>query len=282
MLRLAKFYKLAASILRLAINKLVHIKNEAISWYWRAFGKEGWLKYNSVYLYADKSDYVARKIYQTGSYEPRTSRAIKNQVSLGGCVIDVGAHIGHHSVVMRQSVGDEGQVLLFEPNPCLADYLRKTIDYNGWENVVLFEIALTDIESMETLVVPDQKNTGKSSLQTHIENRKKENVIVRTGKLTKILDNEGIDMVNLLKIDIEGGEIGVIRDLYNNRGICKIQTMILELHNSKLTESELRYIYDTLTQSGNVYDITGESISYNSIQTGKQVLIWYNKEFDDP
>jgi FkbM family methyltransferase len=42
---------------------------------------------------------------------------IRNIVGRGACVIDVGAHIGHHVLEAAAATGSDGRVFAFDPQP---------------------------------------------------------------------------------------------------------------------------------------------------------------------
>ncbi|MEI2755994.1 MAG: hypothetical protein V9F46_05990 [Chitinophagaceae bacterium] len=52
--------------------------------------------------------------YFPSDYEKENYACLKQQLKTGDQVIDIGAHIGHFSVVCSQLVGNEGKIVCFE------------------------------------------------------------------------------------------------------------------------------------------------------------------------
>src|SRR5215831_4806609 len=55
--------------------------------------------------------------FLTGMYEPGTTKVVGRLLRPGMVVIDVGAHIGYYTKLFAKSVGKQGRVYAFEPNP---------------------------------------------------------------------------------------------------------------------------------------------------------------------
>jgi predicted methyltransferase len=64
---------------------------------------------------------------------------IRDHISPGDTVCDVGAHKGTYTYWLSRWVGNSGRVLAFEPQPSLAAYLRRTVPLH---NVVVEQKAL--------------------------------------------------------------------------------------------------------------------------------------------
>lgn len=86
-------------------------------------------KWNS-YLYLPADDLITPHISFSGVFEPVLSRYIVKVLKPGGTFIDAGAHVGYFTVLAAVIVGSTGKVLAFEPNPKVADFLRRNIIVN--------------------------------------------------------------------------------------------------------------------------------------------------------
>lgn len=119
----------------------------------------------------------------------------------GDVAVDVGANVGIWSLLAAKR-GASGQA--FEPVPALAARLRQHIDENGVRDVVVHEVALGDArQSVPFFAVPDG-NTGVSSLARHRD----DSVEIRVDVVP--LDDV-VERADVLKIDVEGAEILVLR-----------------------------------------------------------------------
>src|SRR5205814_9624857 len=71
-------------------------------------------------------------------------RFVRRWLAPGMRAIDVGASYGVYTVAMARAVGPQGRVWAFEPTPRSADYLRRNVELNALDNVVLRRDALSD------------------------------------------------------------------------------------------------------------------------------------------
>ena len=121
-----------------------------------------------------------------------------------GPLVDVGANSGIYSAVALRS---GRRVVAFEPLPAMATRLRDMIGANG----VVHEVALSDTECVEDLFVPHdghQDVTTRASLEDGIDaDLDHRRVVVRTATL----DSFAIPEAAVLKIDVEGHELAVLR-----------------------------------------------------------------------
>jgi FkbM family methyltransferase len=65
-------------------------------------------------------------IWFLGSFEPDTVRCYRKILEAGDVVLDIGANIGAHSLLLAQAVGAEGKVYAFEP----TDFAFKKLSEN--------------------------------------------------------------------------------------------------------------------------------------------------------
>jgi FkbM family methyltransferase len=258
--------------------RLIHQQfSELVEWKYELMAGEQWIEYNGTRLYADTSDRVAKMIDMHGEYEPRTTKIIKNNLDSGDFAIDIGAHIGHHTTTMRQCVESGGCVWAFEPNPRNADYIRTSLKQSGWSNVELFELALSNSESSAQLLIPTTTNTGTAAISDANLNtaNSKETYSVEMKKLTSIINKRNIENINLLKIDVEGGETSIIEDL--NGHLNNIETIILEFHTQIIDEKQVTKTFEILKKSGEIMDFEGNPISINRALDEKINVIWHSK-----
>lgn len=240
--------------------------------YYAKTDRPQWISYRGNKLYADTNDHVAGIIRRQGVYEQDITDFINDQTSPGDLIIDVGAHIGHHSITMRQSIGKKGKLLLFEPNPRNAEYIEQTISENGWENVQLFRTALSDTEGIRTLKIGDQDNTGSATTRSQSQSEITSTYEVQTRCLSQFLRDRQINQVDLLKIDIEGSEYEVVTDIAPE--LDRIEAMVIEVHEQKLKEEELNSIFEILSKNGNLYNIGDLGTKLDSVSEIQETIVW--------
>lgn len=137
-------------------------------------------------------------------YDRWTAQIVQRTLGPADSAVDVGAHSG---LILRTilEAAPEGRHLAFEPLPHLAEGLRR--DFPGVE---VHEVALADAEG-EVEFHHVTTNPSYSGLRAReLDGPEEVEVIrVRTARLDDVVDPEL--PVRLLKVDVEGGELGVLR-----------------------------------------------------------------------
>lgn len=94
-----------------------------------------------------------------GCHDPLVTCVLDQFISEGDTVVDVGAHIGYHTIIASELVGKTGRVFAFEPNPISFALLEKNIDVNHCDNVTAVQKAVSDVVgTIELYISPT--NTG--------------------------------------------------------------------------------------------------------------------------
>jgi FkbM family methyltransferase len=172
-----------------------------------------------------------------GAYEPATSRFVMGHLKAGLVFIDVGANLGYFSMLAAQQVRPEGRVLAFEPNPEVFPMLTSAVSRNRFANVQPFEMALGDHDrEVELFLSNDPKNDGLSSITPWAGHLKsgalsaEHTVRVAERRFDNLYFDPQLERVDLIKIDVEGGELGVLRGMENTLERFAPREMIIETH----------------------------------------------------
>jgi FkbM family methyltransferase len=141
--------------------------------------------------------------------------------------IDCGANIGV-SLLYIKLRAPNARVLCFEPNPAARTVLEKNIAANGWnKNVSVLPYALGKQKGQtEFYVDAKEATTSGGSTAAHKKNKNQElnSYPVEVEPLSQYLHKP----VDLLKIDIEGGELDVLEEAKDSLGL--VQSVQLEYH----------------------------------------------------
>jgi FkbM family methyltransferase len=139
--------------------------------------------------------------------------ALKRELSRRpGNYVDVGTNIGVVAASMAAHLAPAGQVFAFEPSPETVRLAASTIALNDADNVTLFNAAVSDSDgSLVFNATPG--NSAIASPRRHsfgLLNVWQE-VTVPAVRLDTLHADGELDGVSLLKIDVEGHELSVLR-----------------------------------------------------------------------
>lgn len=144
---------------------------------------------------------------------------------LGGgdvTIVDVGANAGGFSLPVLRAAGKGARAVLFEPNPVMLSRLHTNIGLNGFENIEVFECAISDQETTAKMMFPvkgltyfpNTKNLGMGRIDYEYDEKGTEvGAEVAVRPLVSCLQEAGIERVDFLKVDVEGLEDKVIAPL---------------------------------------------------------------------
>ncbi len=156
-------------------------------------------------------DHVAQRVLTEWRFEPEVSAVSLAVIRRGMTVVDVGANIGVHTLLFAQLVGPEGHVVALEPNPVALRQLRRNITLNALTNVTVVGVAASDEEGEADFSLPVDGQEAFGGLSNSGRFAEGARTRVATDRLDRILPELGFAPASLLKIDVEGSELRVIR-----------------------------------------------------------------------
>jgi FkbM family methyltransferase len=152
-----------------------------------------------------------RSLVTLGTYEAFETRVFQSLLRPGAVVVDIGANIGYYTLLAAKAVGPEGLVLAVEPDPRNYELLIRSIEVNGYQNVIPLRMALTDRRGEVTLYA-DAINAANTSLASGNVQTELCRYTVEAGTLDElVLRYGGGREVNLIKMDVQGAEELVLR-----------------------------------------------------------------------
>jgi len=155
-----------------------------------------------------------------GNYEIGETLLCERFLRPGMTAFDVGANIGLYTLLFARHVGLSGDVHAFEPDRENLRRLRTNIALNESENVRVVPAALYSTPGTVTLnVFPTHLNAWHSLGRPRLPDpfhpgRTAEPIAERSVEATTLdeyCDSHQVDRIDLLKIDVEGAELDVIR-----------------------------------------------------------------------
>lgn len=151
---------------------------------------------------------IDTEINEGRDWEPCVSAWIRGRLKKGDVAVDVGANIGWFTLLMSRQVGPEGEVIAFEPEPSFRERLKTHLEINQIENVLLSPFALSNEECVARII----QNIGpyhSSAIMKY--GPETEGIEVRCKTLDYMCDPLWIGKVALIKIDIDGNELKMLK-----------------------------------------------------------------------
>lgn len=203
-------------------------------------------KWKISYVNEEELDEMLGELYQKKYYNWHTDK-------VKPVIFDVGALIGE-TVLYFKDQYPNAKIIAFEPSPRSFALLKLNVKQNNLTNVRLVKAAVAKKNGrMKFYTSKSAKNPwgrGDSLKKGHFNNDAKSKVvIVATVRLSDYIKTR----VDLLKLDVEGAETEVIRDIEPR--LKWVNQIIMEFHASNYNpENNFRSIVDVLERNG--YEIT--------------------------
>ncbi len=154
----------------------------------------------ALYLFLYK---IYKDVVETGDV-----KLLGHLIAPNSAVIDVGANVGYFTLMFGQWINGDGRVVSIEPEESNFQRLQKMIKKEGLTDVVeTVQAAASNISGTGRLVVDTDNPADHFLGQGDVE------VSVLT--IDDILLDRGIPDVSMIKIDVQGGEINVLKGAEN-------------------------------------------------------------------
>ena len=148
------------------------------------------------------------------NFEPEVQAVLHELLKPGDVFIDCGANIGYFSVMAGDIVGRHGRVVSIEANPVTFELLNENLDINNLNRGI--HCALTSQPGEVDLLMPEMGDVLSSLKKNSLfDNGNVKSFRVDGLTLDQVLEELSLPKVNLVKIDIEGGEMDVLHSAPN-------------------------------------------------------------------
>lgn len=165
-------------------------------------------------------------------------------------IVDCGCNIGM-SVLFFKALHPDARIIGFEPHPGLYAILEENIRMNGLQDVELHRSALShEVGTVEFFI--NETEPGSLNMGLIQRDDLAESISVSSERLSNYVEGK----VDLLKLDVEGAEEGILRDLVETGKIRMIDTIICEYHHHiNEGENQLSHTLSMLEDSGFEYQL---------------------------
>ena len=154
----------------------------------------------------DLGEYIDSAIYFGGCFEPDTTAAINRLCRPGMTVVDIGANVGCHALRFARLVGEAGRVVAFEPMAWARGKLSRNIELNGFRNITVEPVALSDSPGSREAYFRSSWLSGEESDPSSL---RRDTIPFDT--LDGYVEGRGLGRVHMVKLDVDGHEFRVIR-----------------------------------------------------------------------
>lgn len=170
------------------------------------------VKFETLYI-----PYIYKEIYFEGIYVD-----ILNQRK-DMTIIDIGANIG----VVTQHLRDSAKkVYSIEPSSEHFEALKQNKEFNKWDNVEVFNMAIAGKDGEVVM----HKNDSNRTCNSYVLNYAGESQPVKAQTLATFMNENKIDEVDFVKMDVEGAEDDILRSEGFTKVAHKIKAIMLEFH----------------------------------------------------
>jgi methyltransferase, FkbM family len=180
-------------------------------------------------LYNKHDIYIGGSLQKYGEFSVGEQDVFSQIVGPGAVVVEVGANIGAHTVELARLAGRDGEVHAFEPQRIVFQALCANLALNQRTNVFARQAAVG--AKSGTIAVPHldpsaRDNFGGVSLRE-----------VTFGESVPLIALDSLDLpaCHLLKVDVEGMEVDVLK---GGEQLIETHRPIMYIENDRVERSE--------------------------------------------
>lgn len=208
-------------------------------------------------IFLNLDDWIPVQMFWAGIYlaEKEETEYFRRLIKDGDIFLDVGANIGYYTLMAARRVGENGRVYAFEPAFDTYKFLKYNIKINKFDNILTYRLTVSDKSGYVNLNLGNKFNTGSSSVISIPPNFSGKIEKVACITLDEFAKKEGIGKVDVIKIDVEGAELHVLKGarklleenkprilLEMRRNSSAILKYLIELgYHPEIREGHIRY-----------------------------------------
>jgi FkbM family methyltransferase len=151
-------------------------------------------------------------LYVAGTYEPNEFMFLAQVLQPDMTFIDVGANDGLYTLFASRRVGPTGKTIALEPSSREFARLERNLRLNLTANVITLRMAATDHEGTAVLRLAEFGHEGLNTMGHFAYSVEQEAIEeVRLITLDSMVKTHKLSRVDVMKIDVEGGELNVLK-----------------------------------------------------------------------
>jgi FkbM family methyltransferase len=167
---------------------------------------------------------VVLEVWGRHCYTPRGF-----EISPEDTVVDIGAHIGTFSIY-ASGRAKNGRVYALEPVPENFEMLKRNVETNNANNVLLFNAAVAQKKGTAEIFLSSANTGGHSLLSTFGGLPAKVSIKVNTVSLRDLMAENSLSRIDFLKMDCEGAEYDILYSC-SEQDLKAIRRISMEYHD---------------------------------------------------
>ena len=189
-------------------------------------------------------------------------------------IIDCGSHFGQ-AVIYFKMMYPDAKIICFEPDDHTFSILKHNIESNGIQDVEIHNKAVSDYDGEISFYnIEDSKSSVvMSTIKERVPNGVKN--VAEATRLSNYINST----IDFLKMDVEGSELLVLKELKESGKLQYIKQMVIEYHHHiKEHEDNFSHTLELLEDAGFGYQIEAEFLYPRRRIHFQDILIFaYNK-----
>ena len=184
---------------------------------------------------------IYRSIFVNGIYDPNMVIVTERFLPKNGVMIEAGANMGYFSMLISKYLSAEGKIYALEPSKRDFSRLTDNVSINRLSKAIsCHNLAVFDKIGTEKLTVACEERSALNTMGSAFSFKgvdKVEVADVMTITLDEFAKNEGIERLDVLKLDVEGSEL---RALQGGKNLVERfrPTIILGVNRNAFAASE--------------------------------------------
>ena len=186
-------------------------------------------------------------------------------------ILDIGANTGAYSLIAK-SVNPNARVIAFEPLPKAIELFKKNCELNNFD-VTLYGKALSNFEGKAVVHLETSEDFAYAvavNKKLQVPEIKTRELVIQTTTLKRVIEEQNLECIDLIKIDVEGHEPEVLETIKDHLQrwrpviLIEILTDYMGQRIEKIV-GDVGYHYFNIDESGKVERVNhlSKSFSYN-------------------
>ncbi|MEO0311644.1 MAG: hypothetical protein RIQ89_1301 [Bacteroidota bacterium] len=167
---------------------------------------------NHVKINLDTRSILAKNIF-FDNYELNEIAFLNKILRPGDTFLDIGANIGYFSLHAGQVLRNNGKIIAIEPTPDTFSKLKRNFELNNLTNVSTLNLGLSESEATLNFNVSNDGYEAWNTLGTLNIGTNTTTIPIHVISFDQLLVDQqlDIDKIKLIKIDVEGWEVPVLK-----------------------------------------------------------------------